>query len=88
MTVKIKKITRRTLISMISLGGLLLALITRLFLGGFHINLSKLNSQTKNVISNANLIDIVHADVPGSGDSSSSPADGDGHDSGSGSGGE
>jgi hypothetical protein len=79
MSIIIKKITRNTFFSILSLGSLFLTVIVRLFLGGVHIDFKKLGSNTNKMVNGANIISVVHAEVPSdsSGDNSSDSADSD-----------
>jgi|GEM_PF-6768692 len=64
MAIIIKKVTRGTLITLVSLGGLALALFTRLIFGDFHVNLGNLDSDPNNVFDKSGLIKSVQADTP------------------------
>lgn len=70
MPVIIKKISRKTMFSLIAFFGLALGFFGRIFLGAPHSDLSRLNSAVEKMTPS---ISIAHADVPtpyeGSGDS-------------------
>lgn len=59
-----KKITRNTLITLVSIGGVLAAVVIKAFLGNTHVNLSKVNpDKNQNVSPNIELISAANADL-------------------------
>lgn len=76
MAIIIKKITRRTMVSVASIGSIIIALIARIFLGGSHVNLSKINSRALDIIKKDILVNKAQADVPDSGCVGSAGGDG------------
>ncbi|HPN96412.1 MAG TPA: hypothetical protein PLK35_01460 [Candidatus Moranbacteria bacterium] len=59
----IKKITRGTIISIASLGGIIIALLVKIFLGGSHIDISKISSESMDVINKTISVDAANADA-------------------------
>jgi hypothetical protein len=66
MSIIIRKVTKKTILSFISMGGLILALAGRFVPWGSETNLSRLEAKAKNITLNSSLglIDIANADYP------------------------
>lgn len=84
MGIRIKKISRNAVISLVSMGGLILALAGRFLFGGGHININQVEKKFKGSVSNSDLIKVANADVVDSCDSCDSCSTGSCDSSGSG----
>lgn len=90
MGIIIKKISKKTIVSFASLAGLALALLSRLFFGGSHLNLSELEGRENGRTIGGSLVNVAEADsVTGDSASADSASVGDsGGDAGGGNGGD
>lgn len=85
MGIVIRKIGKKTVFSLFSLGVFVVAAAARLFFGGSHINLSQLESKTGDVLNTADkLISTARADSPSGSSGSAGGSEGDGCGAGSG----
>lgn len=64
MGIVVKKMTRKTFLSLLSVAGLAVALVSRFFLGGAHTSLSRLGSVFSDRSAGESLVSVAHADVP------------------------
>lgn len=80
----IKKIAKKTLFFMTGFLGLLGMLLVRIFLGGSHIDLSKISSKSLSGDGATSLINTANADTVSGGDSGGGGDNGDCGDSGGG----
>jgi len=69
MSIIIKKATKKTVISILSLLGLSVAVLSKLFFGGGYMNINKLGADNERCHSDIgkNIVDSAWADGPGDG---------------------
>jgi len=81
MSIIIRKITKKTILSFLGMGGLIFVLIGRFLPRDSRLNLNQLESKAKQITLSSGLIGIANADSPSSTSSSSSTGEGDSTDS-------
>jgi hypothetical protein len=63
---KIKRLAKNKTIALVSLGGFILAVVFRMFFGGSHLNISRLDSKASDVLHKTNFfVNTASADAPG-----------------------
>jgi hypothetical protein len=72
MSIIIRKITKKTILSFIGLSGLALALIGRFIPWEPRVSLSQLEAKARNITLESGFVDIANADTPSTSSSSSS----------------